>query len=183
MYCIIVFVFFFFFHFCVEISFTGLSTRPLPYSPSSTNGLYIRDRCGRFMVCEFSDNLKNRFFPLIFLKPCWPIYTFKISFFCEHLFNLLLGYIVKHHILGGNRGFHFPLWNLGFYSTKKKAFSFQSGFSKFDLILYPKSWFLILTLFHLQFSFISTSFLVGSVSSCEIQLELDFSHFEDHPFD
>ena len=139
----------------MEISFTGLSTRPLPYSPSSTNGLYIRDRCGRFMVCEFSDNLKNRFFPLIFLKPCWPIYTFKISFFCQHLFNLLLGYIVKHHILGANRGFHFPLW------VQKRPFLFNLGSP----------------------NFISTSFLVGSVSSCEIQLELDFSHFEDHPFD
>ena len=104
------------------------------------------------MVCEFSDNSKNRFcfvfnpFPLIFLKPCWPIYTFKISFFfCEHLFNLLLGYIVKHHILGANRGFHFPLWNLGFYSTQKKPFLFNLGSP--NLIRFftqnPGFWFLL----------------------------------------
>ena len=103
------------------------------------------------MVCEFSDNSKNRFcfvfnpFPLIFLKPCWPIYTFKISFFCEHLFNLLLGYIVKHHILGANRGFHFPLWNLGFYSTQKKPFLFNLGSP--NLIWFftqnPGFWFLL----------------------------------------
>ena len=140
----------------MEISFIGLSTRPLPYSPSSTNGLYIRDRCGRFMVCEFSDNLKNRFFPLIFLKPCWPIYTFKISFFCQHLFNLLLGYIVKHHILGANRGFHFPLWNLGFYSTKKSLFFsiwvLQIWSDSLPKILVFYSYFIsFIILFHIHF--------------------------------
>ena len=161
----------------MEISFTGLSTRPLPYSPSSTNGLYIRDRCGRFMVCEFSDNLKNRFFPLIFLKPCWPIYTFKISFFCQHLFNLLLGYIVKHHILGANRGFHFPLW------VQKRPFLFNLGSR--NLIWFftqnPGFWFLLYFIYNsLSYPLPSLWFLLVLVKfSCS----LDFSHFEDHPFD
>ena len=80
----------------------------------------------------------------------------RYHFFCEHLFNLLLGYIVKHHILVANRGFHFPLWNLGFYSTKKSLFFsiwvLQIWSDSLPKILVFYSYFIsFIILFHIHF--------------------------------
>ena len=82
LYCIIVFVFFFFFgtSYCGNLLYMSLYQTITIFSIFNQRSLYsilgleeffsCWTDSGRFMVCEFSDNLKNRFFPLIFLKPC-----------------------------------------------------------------------------------------------------------------
>ena len=90
---------------------------------SSIVGLIVEDLWSvSFLTIQRTGFASSSTPSLLFFLNLADLYTHSRYHFCELLFNLLLGYIVKHHSFGANRGFSYSIMELRILFPKEKPF-------------------------------------------------------------